>query len=119
MHPDNILAVRAIDAHIPVRLYTITQSRIVLDRKGAGPALHVAPGWANGFVSREEAVAATDGWALAVWEDTDRNNLWGVTLPWNRINRGGKRNREQVYTSCPTCHQALPTSGMCDDHGRP
>ncbi len=81
--------VRQIAELVDISSYVVTSKYIKAVRTGGGPALHIAKGWSNGFVTKQEAERASGG-RVVVFQ-SDRPGLWGVEHPrnWIRSRHGG------------------------------
>ena len=81
--------VRQVAQMVDISSYIVTRKYIKAVRTGGGPALHIAKGWTNGFVTKQEAERASGG-RVVVYQ-SDRPGLWGVEHPrnWIRSRHGG------------------------------
>jgi hypothetical protein len=92
----------------------ITTGYIKAVRVGAGPDLHIASGWSNGFRSEAEILQILDD--VDRWGDDARARVWGVSHPENRIGNGGggpASYRDREYGSCPECFTEFAANGTC------
>jgi hypothetical protein len=83
-------------------------------RIAAGPDLHIASGWSNGFVSEAEILGVLGD--VSRWGDDERPRVWGVGHPENRIGHGGggpASSKERDYGTCVACFTAFSANGMC------
>ena len=112
---DNRPFVRAIAAHVGISGCEVKSTYIKAYRADRGRPLRIAPGWTNGFLSREEAKAAA-GEGADTWE-SDRAPLWGVSHPVTWTGHGGGGRAEapaRDFGMCPVHFVALPATGVCD-----
>ncbi len=111
-HLDNRPWIRELCARIGISEYHQTSGYIKAVRSDGGPPLRIAYGWTNGFVSQEEAEAAT---GVPAWPSEDRRDLWGVTHPVHGHGGSGAGGKpaEVGYGVCPTCHTTITPSGTC------
>lgn len=117
---ENHALIRTFTDEIGIAGYWGMQGYIKAERRGAGPALNINPGWTNGFRSREEvlraigelqAVVGDDG----VWTSDRGTDQWGVSHPLNRIGQSGPEvaRQERDYGTCPQCFCKFAANGTC------
>jgi hypothetical protein len=120
----NLHIYRHVVETIPVRrIEPHTRHGIHLFREDGHDPLWMAAGNISGFVTEDEARAASSG--LTPWQRglkkgeapkrvTDKTR-WGVTLPENRNHDTGARGTAPRHgESCPKCGMVLPLSGEHD-----
>lgn len=111
---ENHAFIREFTSAIGIAAYYGRSGYIKAVREGDGPALNIAPGWSNGFVSEEEASAATGG-NTKHWASGRGTGLWGVDHP--RFGPGGGSGRsskeKREWGHCPKCGYARLPTGDC------
>ena len=85
-------------------------------RSDGGRELHIYYGYTNGFATKDEVVAATGAGSSQCGPST-RKPTWFVKHPLSSVNPGAERSLSigREGSQCPTCHQTMPLSGVCDN----
>ncbi|WAC52174.1 hypothetical protein [Frigoribacterium sp. SL97] len=120
----NLHIYRNVIEAIPFRRISTHKDRgISLERQDGREPLWMVYGYISGFVTKEEARAATSG--LTPWQRgqkkgeapklvTDKTR-WGVTLPENRNRETGAAGTTPRHGDpCRDCGMVLPLSGVHD-----
>lgn len=92
-----------------------TSGYIKCVRAAAGPDLHIASGWSNGFASEAEILDILGD--VDRWVDDERARVWGVSHPENRIGHGGSGaapREPRDYGVCQECFTVYAASGACN-----
>lgn len=104
--------IRKIEGHIEFAGFVQTSGYLRADRADGGPSLHIASGWTNGFVTKQEVLDIFG--PVHSWGDDERARRWGVAHPENSIGQGGGGGRpERPDEVCPVHFMVLPASGVC------
>jgi hypothetical protein len=87
-------------------------------RANGGPALNIAYGWSNGFISEAEVIEAA-GPEVSRWPSGRGTAQWGVSHPVHKTSGGGggATTPSREYGVCPTCNYALLPGGRCGHCG--
>jgi len=109
---ENRELIRKIVSALPVDGFYSRAGYIKATRTDSQRALHIAPGYTNGFLSEEEVVATVGD--VERWR-SKRKGLWGISHPENRIREGSDRRSSvrHAAASCPECGLELPRTGIC------
>ena len=111
---ENHRFIRQFTAAIGIAGYFRTSSYIKAVRSEEGPALQIAFGFTNGFVSRDEAVAASGNGEP--WPSARGTGLWGLWHPVHgheNQTSSPHRGLERDYGTCPKCFTSYSASGSC------
>lgn len=101
-------------SRLPITGYFSRAGYIKATRSDSRRAIAIHSGYTNGFLSEDEARAAT---GLVPYRSA---RGWGVTHPTNKIRDGGETHtvrREREAKMCPTCSMQLAVSGACSNCG--
>lgn len=109
---ENRELIRRIMSRLPVDGYYSRASYIKATRTDSRRAMHIAPGYTNGFLSEEEILETAGD---VERRESSRRGLWGLSHPVNRIRDGGagRSTHQRVSEACPTCGLELPLTGVC------
>ena len=111
---ENYAVIRRFTDAIGISGFYGTSSYIKAVRRGVGPALNINYGWTNGFVSREEAVAAAGD--VEVWTSSRGTGQWGITHPVHgspSSGGGGAAAKDRDYGTCERCFMKFTSAGNC------
>lgn len=120
-HPipfENRALVERITDAISIEGYYDAGAHIRAVRNDGEKPLHIAYGWTNGFVSKEEARHAAGDVTI---DPSSRNGLWVVIHPINKIYGAAESStrgtpRDHGVCEVPACGMTPPASGLCDLH---
>lgn len=111
---ENRELIRKVMSKLPIDGYYSRAGYIKATRTDSPRAMHIAPGYTNGFLSEAEILETAGD--VERWE-SDRHGLWGLSHPENRMRDGGARRSayQRVSVDCPTCGLELPLTGVCGE----
>lgn len=93
---ENRELIRRITSRLPIDGYYSRAGYIKATRTDSPRALHIAPGYTNGFLSEAEILETAGD--VERWESS-RRGLWGVSHPENRVRDGGARRSAHQQVS--------------------
>lgn len=113
---ENHRLIERLTGAIGIASYYVTSGYIGAERAHGGPALHIASGYTNGFLSEAELLAAVGDYAGDHWPSGRGTAQWGVTHPRSGVGGGGggdARHNARDYGTCPECTMLIAANGTC------